>query len=118
MWRGARVVSGYLRRFSTAVRRRMEDEGDWLYSSEWWGSDSDDGHSVLRSTSGKGNGVVAVVAYPSSRPVSFLSLSLNVFVSFKFCLHEAFYKFPNELEISDKLNYSKSIDIMCTRVSN
>ncbi|TKY53667.1 hypothetical protein E2542_SST25208 [Spatholobus suberectus] len=68
MWRRARAGSSYLRRFSTAVRRRAEDEGDWLYSSEWWGSDSDDGHSVLRSTSGKGNGVVSVVAYPSSRP--------------------------------------------------
>ncbi|KAK7393643.1 hypothetical protein VNO78_22202 [Psophocarpus tetragonolobus] len=68
MWRSVRVVSDDLRRFSTAVRRRVEDEGDWLYSSEWWGSDSDDGHTVLRSTSGKGNGYVSVVAYPSSRP--------------------------------------------------
>ncbi|CAL5416548.1 unnamed protein product [Camellia sinensis] len=56
-----------LRRFSTAIRRRIEDEGDWCYSSEWWGNEFD-GHTVLRSTSDKGNGVVSVVAYPSSRP--------------------------------------------------
>ncbi|CAJ1968095.1 unnamed protein product [Sphenostylis stenocarpa] len=68
MWRRARAGYGYLRRFSTAVRQRLEDEGNWLYSSEWWGSDFDDGHTVLRATSGKGNGVVSVVAYPSSRP--------------------------------------------------
>ncbi|XP_020227143.1 uncharacterized protein LOC109808518 [Cajanus cajan] len=68
MWPRSRAVSGCLRHFSKAVRRRAEDEGDWLYSSEWWGSDSDDGHTVLRSTSGKGNGVVSVLAYPSSRP--------------------------------------------------
>ncbi|GFY81724.1 S-adenosyl-L-methionine-dependent methyltransferases superfamily protein [Actinidia rufa] len=57
-----------LRRFSTATRRRVEDEGDWCYSSEWWGNESD-GHTVLRSISEKGNGVVSVIAYPSSRPV-------------------------------------------------
>ncbi|XP_061355388.1 uncharacterized protein LOC133299911 [Gastrolobium bilobum] len=68
MWRGGRAVSSCLRRFSTAVRRRSEDEGDWLYSSEWWGSASVNGDTVLRSTSGKGNGVVSVVAHPSSRP--------------------------------------------------
>lgn len=57
-----------LRRFSTAVRRRIEDEGDWFYASEWWGTGQSDGHTVLRSTSDKGNGVVSVVAFPSSRP--------------------------------------------------
>jgi hypothetical protein len=46
----------------------LEDEGDWLYASEWWGSTSDEGKTVLRSTSGKGNGVVSVTAHPSSRP--------------------------------------------------
>ncbi|CAL0303173.1 unnamed protein product [Lupinus luteus] len=65
MWR--RVSSTFLRRLSTSVRRHPKDEGDWLYSSEWWGA-SEDGHTVLRSTSGKGNGVVAVHAHPSSRP--------------------------------------------------
>ncbi|KAF2314059.1 hypothetical protein GH714_021809 [Hevea brasiliensis] len=56
-----------IRRFCTVATRRVLDEGDWLYSSEWWGTDSD-GHTVLRSTSDKGNGVVSVLAYPSSRP--------------------------------------------------
>ncbi|KAL5781597.1 hypothetical protein ACOSP7_006626 [Xanthoceras sorbifolium] len=55
------------RRFCTAVRRRILDEGDWIYSSEWWGTQSD-GHTVLRSTSDNGNGVVSVVAYSCSRP--------------------------------------------------
>ncbi|KAK7279179.1 hypothetical protein RJT34_24225 [Clitoria ternatea] len=68
MRRKATAVSAYLRRFSTAVRRRADDEGDWLYSSEWWGSDPGDGNTVLRSTSGKGNGIVSVVAHPSSKP--------------------------------------------------
>lgn len=58
-----------IRRFCTAVRRRIEDEGDWTYSSEWWGNESD-GYTVLRSTSDKGNGVISVLGYPSSRPVS------------------------------------------------
>ncbi|OAY55496.1 uncharacterized protein LOC110610810 [Manihot esculenta] len=53
-----------IRRFCT---RRIQDEGHWLYSSEWWGTNSD-GHTVLRSTSEKGNGVVSVLAYSSSRP--------------------------------------------------
>lgn len=68
MWRRGREGFSGLRRLSTSVRRRSEDEGDWLYASEWWGSTSDDGQTVLRSTSGKGNGVVSVVAHPSSRP--------------------------------------------------
>lgn len=57
------------RGFSTAVRRplRIQDEGDWFYSREWWGTESD-GHTVFRSVSDKGNGVVSVVAFPSSRP--------------------------------------------------
>ncbi|KAI8560764.1 hypothetical protein RHMOL_Rhmol04G0281300 [Rhododendron molle] len=69
MWRRPRLGHGLtLRRLSTAVRRRpIEDEGDWCYSSEWWGTKSD-GHTVFRATSDKGNGVVSVVAYPSSKP--------------------------------------------------
>lgn len=55
------------RRFSTANRRHIEDEGDWCYSPEWWGNNSD-GQTVFRSTSDRGNGVVSVIAYPSSRP--------------------------------------------------
>ncbi|KAM6544848.1 hypothetical protein CsatB_025584 [Cannabis sativa] len=59
-----------IRRLSTAVRHRIEDEGDWFYSSEWWGTDSTDGdgHTVFRSTSDKGNGIVSVAAYSSSKP--------------------------------------------------
>ncbi|CAL1384339.1 unnamed protein product [Linum trigynum] len=58
----------YNRRFCTATcRRQVEDEGDWFYSSEWWGTDSD-GQTVLRTDSDHGNGVVSVLAYPSSRP--------------------------------------------------
>lgn len=56
-----------IRRLCTAARRRIEDEGDWIYSSEWWGTGSG-GYTLLRSTSNKGNGVVSVLAYPSSRP--------------------------------------------------
>ncbi|XP_015086722.1 uncharacterized protein LOC107029791 [Solanum pennellii] len=57
-----------LRRLSTAIRQTVEDEGDWLYSSEWWGTTSGGGDTVFRSISDKGNGVVSVVAYPSSKP--------------------------------------------------
>nr|DAD20048.1 TPA_asm: hypothetical protein HUJ06_021511 [Nelumbo nucifera] len=68
MWRIARFsLRSKTRWYSSAARRNLEDEGDWFYSSEWWGTDSD-GHAILRSTSDKGNGVVSVVAYPSSRP--------------------------------------------------
>ncbi|KAI3943932.1 hypothetical protein MKW92_025855 [Papaver armeniacum] len=60
------------RYFSSRIQHHLpQDEGDWSYSSEWWGTDSsssDGGHTVLRSNSDKGNGVVSVVAYPSSRP--------------------------------------------------
>ncbi|XXG76978.1 hypothetical protein AAC387_Pa08g1227 [Persea americana] len=72
MWRRARInMSRWnIRRFSSAIcrgRYRLEDEGDWYYSREWWGTESD-GHTVFRSDSSKGNGVVTVVAYPCSRP--------------------------------------------------
>ncbi|XVF38536.1 hypothetical protein REPUB_Repub20aG0110400 [Reevesia pubescens] len=55
----------------TAASRRIEDEGDWFYSPEWWGSDSEsefNENTIFRSVSDKGNGVVSVLAYPSSRP--------------------------------------------------
>ncbi|KAK4341646.1 hypothetical protein RND71_040147 [Anisodus tanguticus] len=68
-------LSRQLRRLSTAIRQSIEDEGDWFYSSEWWGSISD-GHTVFRSTSDKGNGVVSDVAYPSSRPVHVASFHI------------------------------------------
>ncbi|RWR86249.1 hypothetical protein CKAN_01513800 [Cinnamomum micranthum f. kanehirae] len=75
MWRRARInMSRWnIRRFSSAIRRgryRLEDEGDWYYSQEWWGTESD-GHTVFRSDSSKGNGVVTVVAYPCSRPIAY-----------------------------------------------
>ncbi|XP_065031794.1 uncharacterized protein LOC135581610 isoform X2 [Musa acuminata AAA Group] len=50
---------------SAAARGHLADEGDWSYVSEWW---SDGGDTVFRSVSDHGNGVVSVVAYPSSRP--------------------------------------------------
>ncbi|KAK4266214.1 hypothetical protein QN277_027169 [Acacia crassicarpa] len=62
-----RCKTTWIRRFSTAVRRHVVDEGDWSYSSEWWGTESQ-GETILRATSGKGNGIVSVLAYPSSRP--------------------------------------------------
>ncbi|KAM0949373.1 putative S-adenosyl-L-methionine-dependent methyltransferase [Dioscorea sansibarensis] len=65
-WHGGR------RWCSSVVRRHLEDEGDWSYASEWWGSShcagDSEGHTVFRSLSDQGNGVVSVVAYPSSRP--------------------------------------------------
>ncbi|XP_065862971.1 uncharacterized protein [Euphorbia lathyris] len=70
MWRRALFSPKWnTRRFCTAAFRRTEDEGDWLYSSEWWGADSEsEAHTVLRSMSDKGNGVVSIHAYPSSKP--------------------------------------------------
>ncbi|XP_072988899.1 uncharacterized protein [Typha latifolia] len=68
MWRCARSSwQRGIRRLSSAVRRHPEDEGDWAYSTEWWGTASD-GHTVFRSPSEHGNGIVSVVAYPASRP--------------------------------------------------
>lgn len=71
-WRRANSSSNpTLRRLSTAVRRRIEDEGDWRrYSSEWWGTETGEDHAnvVLQATSDYGNGVVSVLAYPSSKP--------------------------------------------------
>ncbi|XP_061992312.1 uncharacterized protein LOC133710292 [Rosa rugosa] len=65
MWR--RRAGWNIRKLSTAIRRRINDEGDWSYASEWWGTESD-GRIVLRSTSDKGNGVVSVAAFPASNP--------------------------------------------------
>ncbi|KAL3507512.1 hypothetical protein ACH5RR_032894 [Cinchona calisaya] len=62
-------LSYNLRQFSTAIRRHIEDEGDWFYSSEWWGAGTaSDAQTVFREISDKGNGVVSVLAYPSSKP--------------------------------------------------
>ncbi|GAB2210373.1 hypothetical protein Droror1_Dr00015639 [Drosera rotundifolia] len=74
MWRRPRpflaAALGFRRRrLFTAARRGITDEGDWYYSSEWWGNDSDiESHCVFRGVSEKGNGVVSVLAYPSSTP--------------------------------------------------
>ncbi|XP_039048735.1 uncharacterized protein LOC120189545 [Hibiscus syriacus] len=74
MWSraGSRWICNTLRRLvSGGEARRILDEGDWIYSPEWWGSESQsefNGNTVFRSVSDKGNGVVSVLAYPSSRP--------------------------------------------------
>ncbi|KNA07419.1 hypothetical protein SOVF_171610 isoform B [Spinacia oleracea] len=60
-----------LRRLSTSTGSKFEDEGSWSYSSQWWGSDSDHhSHSIFRATSLHGNGVISVLAYPSSTPAA------------------------------------------------
>lgn len=87
MWRRAGFSSKKgIRRLSTAVRRNVDDEGDWSYASEWWGGDgADGGHTVFRSASDHGNGVVSVVAYPCSRPVRLLkSLKFYILIFFFF----------------------------------
>ncbi|XP_071736315.1 uncharacterized protein [Rutidosis leptorrhynchoides] len=62
-----KLESRYLfRRLITSNSRRIEDEGDWCYSTEWWGNDDDD--TVFSSHSDYGNGVVSVVSSHSSRP--------------------------------------------------
>ncbi|WCJ24121.1 S-adenosyl-L-methionine-dependent methyltransferases superfamily protein [Euphorbia peplus] len=73
MWRRGVVVSPKwkkTRQFCTAAAfGRTKDEGDWSYSSEWWGANYEaEGHSVLRCISDQGNGVVSIHAYPSSIP--------------------------------------------------
>ncbi|XP_047317564.1 uncharacterized protein LOC124921010 [Impatiens glandulifera] len=69
VWLRAKIgLKTRLRQFSTTVRRRIDDEGDWIYSQEWWGGSKSNGQTVFRSTSDRGNGVVSVVAYPASKP--------------------------------------------------
>ena len=83
-----------LRALSTSFRAKFEDEGSWSYSPEWWGSDSDHhSRSVFQANSLHGNGVVSVLAYRSSIPVSFpLLLSFTFFVfayyqiNFRICI--------------------------------
>lgn len=77
----ARSYISNLRQYCTATRRRILDEGDWIYSSEWWGTQSD-GHTVVRANSDHGNGVVSVVAYPCSRPVG-----SSLFCLFVLCIY-------------------------------
>ncbi|CAI9271273.1 unnamed protein product [Lactuca saligna] len=62
------LASSHLRRLITTNPRRIVDEGDWFYASEWWGNGDSDENTVFRSVSDKGNGVVSVVASHSSRP--------------------------------------------------
>ncbi|KAL9255368.1 hypothetical protein AKJ16_DCAP20536, partial [Drosera capensis] len=65
----AAALGFWRRSLITAARSGIAEEGDWCYSSEWWGNDSDiESHCVFRCVSEKGNGVVSVLAYPSSRP--------------------------------------------------
>lgn len=53
----------------------IKEEGDWFYSPEWW-DPHDGGYTVSRATCAKGNGVVSVVAHPSSLPVSICEESI------------------------------------------
>jgi hypothetical protein len=56
-----------------ARRQPSLDEGDWSYHREWWGEEDGPGEgaqTVFRQHSDCGNGVVSVVAYPASRPVT------------------------------------------------
>ena len=76
MWRWRRK-SSFLRPFSTAVRRQLQDEGHWSFSPEWWGTHSQ-GSTVLRSSSATGNGLVSVLSYPSSSPVSISHFHLTM----------------------------------------
>lgn len=71
-WRIARLSSKTkLRRLTTLIKSKFEDEGSWSYSPEWWGPDCHlPSHSIFRATSLHGNGVVSVFAYPSSTPTA------------------------------------------------
>ena len=63
-------VESYLRHLcGGAFRVGVKDEGDWFYSQEWW-DPHERGHTVSQSSSSRGNGLVSVVAHPSSLPVS------------------------------------------------
>ncbi|KMS95597.1 hypothetical protein BVRB_006860 [Beta vulgaris subsp. vulgaris] len=60
-----------VRRLSSSIRTKLEDEGSWFYSPEWWGPDIEHhSHSIFQATSVHGNGVVSVFAYPSSTPTA------------------------------------------------
>ncbi|GLJ53861.1 hypothetical protein SUGI_1150150 [Cryptomeria japonica] len=53
----------------------LRDEADWIYSGEWWGSQdggfgNDEGQTVFRKHSLKGNGLVSVTAHPASFPTT------------------------------------------------
>ncbi|CAM8927082.1 unnamed protein product [Rhodiola kirilowii] len=67
--RSSRECGEALRRFHSNARRKIEDEGDWRFAKEWWGGQSE-GHTVFRSRSSQGNGIVSVVSHPSSTPVA------------------------------------------------
>ncbi|MQL81321.1 hypothetical protein Taro_013795 [Colocasia esculenta] len=68
MWRqGARAIRRSFRGYSAAARRQIEDEGDWRFAPEWWEPESG-GLNVFQQHSSHGNGLVSVVAHPSSRP--------------------------------------------------
>ncbi|KAI4371919.1 hypothetical protein MLD38_010214 [Melastoma candidum] len=67
--RPAAFVTAPRRLLQAQATRHVDDEGDWSYSSEWWGTGSPgDGHTLFRSVSDMGNGIVSVVAYPCSTP--------------------------------------------------
>lgn len=85
MWRlGRRNWRWEVRRLfsssSAAARGVIADEGDWSYADEWWG---DGGQTVFRSSSDQGNGVISVIAYPSTRPVLLPALDLYTSLFFR-----------------------------------
>ncbi|EPS60994.1 hypothetical protein M569_13807, partial [Genlisea aurea] len=62
-------LNSRIRNFSTAINRRhLEDEGDWSYAGEWWHAEQSSCRTVFREISHCGNGVVSVLAHPSSQP--------------------------------------------------
>ncbi|XP_010451616.1 PREDICTED: uncharacterized protein LOC104733763, partial [Camelina sativa] len=68
--RGKRLsttIESCVRHFSGGQHGVIKDEGDWFHSPEWW-DPHDGGHTVSRAVSVNGNGVVSVVAHPSSLP--------------------------------------------------
>lgn len=55
---------------------RHNDEGDWQFSPEWWGTQGGSwgrnaGDTVFESQSAIGNGVISVTSHPASTPVCF-----------------------------------------------
>ncbi|ERN15895.1 hypothetical protein AMTR_s00039p00211100, partial [Amborella trichopoda] len=71
VWRRIRLFSPFVppscfcSYSSSSLVNDLKDKGDWFYSSEWWPTMGV--KTVFQSTSYKGNGIVMVAAYPSSR---------------------------------------------------
>jgi hypothetical protein len=59
---------------SEAWLGRHDEEGDWQFSPEWWGTQGGSwgrnaGDTVFESQSVFGNGVISVTSHPASTPV-------------------------------------------------